>query len=70
MYVLIYDVCCLFLTYSSLCISAVTIFTEKMDTSGWKVGGKGAVLYISVALTMIHFLKTNEEEQKNEKLEY
>ena len=68
--VLIFDVCCLFLTSSSLRISAVTVFTEKMDISGWKVGGEGAVLYISVAVPMTHPLKTNEEEQKNEKLEY
>ena len=41
-----------------------------MDTSGWKVGGEGVVLYISVAVPMTHYLKTNEEEQKNKKLEY
>ena len=70
MYVLIQDVCFLFLTDFSLCISAVTIFTEIMDTSGWKVVGEGAVLYISITIAMTHYLKTNEEEEKNEKFEY
>ena len=41
-----------------------------MDTSGWKVVGEGAVLYISITIAMTHYLKTNEEEEKNEKFEY